>query len=259
MNFFFIGGGNCTHIIIEELKNIIENAYIFDVNENAYKNLKDKYRFIKNGKIDDLKNFKKKNINIDYVIECASIDAVLKYYKNVLLNDFKFIILSTGAFANKIFFKDFFKALKNSKSSVYIPSGAIAGIDLINSIYDKVNKISLITQKPPKNLGFDENLKTTTTIFEGNVYKAIEKFPKNINVAVTLALAVKDFQKVNVKIIADPSVKRNIHTIIIDSIAGNYKFAIENFPSPNGRTSYLAPLSICGIIKKYSNRFYTGV
>lgn len=255
MNLFFIGGGNSTHIIIEELKNSINKAYIFDTNPESYKDLLLNYSFTESVSLDEIKNGKIKNIKIDFAIECASIDAVIKYSETILKNDLNFIILSTGAFANKNFYDKFFKLLNHSKSNVYIPSGAIGGLDIIYSIKDRITSVTLTTKKPPYNLGITENLNKPKIIFEGDVYKAIQKFPKNINVAVTIAVTIRDFTKVNVKIVADPEVKRNIHSIRVKSDAGFYTFEIENLPSKNGRTSLLAPLSIVSLLKKLNSNF----
>jgi len=45
--------------------------------------------------------------------------------------------------------------LKNSNSTVYVPSGAIGGLDIVYSIRNFIEKVELITRKPPKAFGLE--------------------------------------------------------------------------------------------------------
>ncbi|AEX85699.1 aspartate dehydrogenase [Marinitoga piezophila KA3] len=250
MKIFLIGAGNSAKIILEELKEELDKVYVYDVDKSQIEKLKEFY----NISYADIKDIA--NLDIDYVIEVASTKAVVEYGKFVIENNKNFIILSTGAFADRDFLNDFQEALKKSNSRVYVVSGAIGGIDLINAINDKIKSITLTTRKPPKSLGLE--IDEEKVIFEGSSTEAIKRFPKNVNVAVTLSLAARDFDKVKVRIIADPKVERNIHNIKINSIAGNYEFTFENFPSENPKTSYLAPLSVAGLLKNINSKIKIG-
>jgi aspartate dehydrogenase len=251
MNIFFLGGGNSAKIILEELEDVIDKAYVFDKNKEQVERLKEYINKVEYADIEALKD-----LDVDYVIEVASVEALKEYGLKILDMNKNLIVLSTGAFADKIFRYNFMKKLNSSNNKVYIVSGAIGGIDLINTIYDKIEKITLTTRKPPKSLGLE--ITEEKIIFEGNSIEAIERFPKNVNVAVTLSLAARNFEKVEVRIIADPKVERNIHTIEIISKAGNYNFEFENYPSKNPKTSYLAPLSIVGLLKNLNTNFKIG-
>lgn len=251
MNLFFLGAGNSARIILEEIDDVIEKAYVFDKNKEQVKKLKELFNKVEYAEIEDLKK-----LDVDYAIEVASVEALKEYGLKILDMNKNLIVLSTGAFADKIFRYNFVKKLNNSDNKVYVVSGAIGGIDLINAIYDKLDEITLTTRKPPKSLGL--NLSNEEIIFEGTSIEAIERFPKNVNVAVTLSLAARNFEKVRVRIIADPGVERNIHTVEIKSKVGNYKFEFENYPSKNPKTSYLAPLSIVGLLKNLKTNFKIG-
>ena len=252
MNLFFIGGGNSTEIILEKLGTLVSNAYVFDSNNERVLELSNKFNNIKASNISELKE-----VDVDYVVECASVEAVKTYAFDVLNSNKDFIILSTGAFADDEFRSKLMKSLENSKNNVYIPSGAVGAIDIINATDEMINKITLTTRKPPKSLGVETT--TEQIIFEGTSKEAIKRFPKNINVAVTLSVSCGSFEKVFVRIIADPKVNRNIHTVEIDSEAGNYKLILENYPSKNPKTSYLAPLSVAGLLKKLNKKLKVGV
>lgn len=251
MKLFLLGGGNSARIILKEMEENIEKAYVFDINQEQVEKLKNDFNNVEFCDIEKLND-----LDVEYVIEVASVEALKAYGLKILDMNKKLIILSTGAFADEKFRNNFVKKLNNTDSKVYVVSGAIGGLDVINTIYDKINKVILTTRKPPKSLGLD--IDEEKIIFEGNSIEAINRFPKNVNVAVTLSIATREFEKVNVKIIADPKVERNIHTVEINSKVGNYRFEFENFPSKNPKTSYLAPLSIVGLLKNLNTNFRIG-
>ncbi len=187
--------------------------------------------------------------NSELIIESASKDAV-KGILNALDLDQqgkKLLIMSTGGIIENL---DSFSKIKNCE--IYLPSGAIAGLDAIKAVSGKIESLILTTTKPVKglkdapyvtknNIALDE-LNEKKVIFEGNLKEAIEGFPKNINVAATLFLASK-FNNIKIKIIADPKAKTNIHEILCKGDFGEIRLKTENLPSKNPKTSYLAVLS----------------
>ncbi|AEH50568.1 aspartate dehydrogenase [Pseudothermotoga thermarum] len=239
---FFIGGGNIAHIVLGELKDLIEKAYYFDVKETGLNAVK-----IEPFCVPD---------DADIVVECASVDAVKKYAFDVLKSEKDFYIMSSGAFADEDFLKEFLRKLQDSRCRVFIPSGAIGGLDIVNAVKDKIFEVTLVLRKPPKAFGIEVNFETL--IFEGNACEAIKRFPQNVNVAVTLLLAIGNLEKLKVKIIADPSLKMNKHEIFVDSSVGKYHIIHENLPSPNPKTSYLAPLSLVASLRKRYQKFIVG-
>lgn len=239
----FLGFGNAAKIVLKELENYIEDFYYFD----------EKNITIENGK--KLEHFYVPE-DCDCVIECASVDAVKMFYKEILSAGKDFYILSTGAFADENFRNSFFSLLDKSYSKVFIASGAIGGLDVIYAVRKYINKVILRTSKPPKALG--RNDKEKVLIFSGNSIEAIKRFPKNTNVSVTLSLAVGDFEKVYVEIYSDPSIGKNIHEIEVISSVGRYNFSFLNNPSENPKTSLLAPLSLANLIIKNFERIKIG-
>ncbi|MCM8813977.1 MAG: DUF108 domain-containing protein, partial [Candidatus Omnitrophica bacterium] len=88
-------------------------------------------------------------------------------------------------------------------------------------------------------------LKKDTVIFEGTARRAIEGFPKNINVAAVASIAGIGAVKTRVSIVACPRLRKNIHTLEIEGDFGKIECRTENVPSPdNPRTSALASLSV---------------
>lgn len=95
--------------------------------------------------------------------------------------------------------------------------------------------------------------------FDGSALEAIELFPKNINVSIILSLAGLGPQKTGVKIISDPAVRKNSHSIEATGSFGKLSLKVENDPMPdNPKTSYLAALSVLATLKNKDAIFQVG-
>jgi len=200
------------------------------------------------------------------VIEAASVAAAAYVLKKAVELKKDAVILSVGAFI-----KDFsiIERARKRGINIYVPSGAICGVDGLGALsLGEINKISLTTSKPPKGLlGADylkkhkinlTHLKEEKVIFSGGVKQAIKYFPQNINVAATLLLA-SGGKDVEVCIKADPKVERNIHRIEIDTKEARVSISIENVPSKiNPKTSALAILSTQYLLRKIFSSFKIG-
>ncbi len=153
-------------------------------------------------------------------------------------------------------------ALAQAKGGrLYLPSGAIAGLDAVKAAsMSRINTATLITRKPPQGLAGAPYLaqqkidlagiKGETVVFEGSAAEAIKGFPKNVNVCATLSLAGIGAEKTKVKIVTSPAYKANIHEIELEGDFGRLMARTENLPSPeNPRTSFLASLSAIATLK----------
>ena len=90
-----------------------------------------------------------------------------------------------------------------------------------------------------------------TVLFSGSAADAIKNFPQNINVAATLSIVGIGEKRTQVKIVASPRLKRNIHEIYIDSDAGRISSRVENLIHPDNRkTSFLAVLSAIATLRQ---------
>ncbi len=201
----------------------------------------------------------------DLVIESASAKISKEVLRSAILAKKDCMVMSVGGLLDA---KEVFEQARIKGCRVYIPSGAIAGIDAIKAAsLSKIEKIVLTTRKPPSafigvayvlksNLRL-ENITKETTIFEGNVDTAVRLFPQNINVAATLSLASNCKEKIMVRIITSPEYKSNSHEIEVFAESGRIFSRTENVVSPdNPKTSLLAALSavatlrnILGVVK----------
>jgi aspartate dehydrogenase len=202
--------------------------------------------------------------SVDLVIEAASAKVSGDIARRAVNAGKDVMVMSTGGLLKD--HKALFKLADKKKSRIYLPSGAICGLDGLKSAkLSGIRKVTLTTRKPPQ--GFNGapyvvkhnidlgKIKSERVLFEGDALKAMEGFPANINVAATLSLCGIGPEKTKVKIIASPSIKRNIHEIEVEGAFGRLTARTENVPSPgNPKTSYMAVLSamatLDGILEK---------
>ncbi|MDQ6723290.1 MAG: aspartate dehydrogenase, partial [Thermoproteota archaeon] len=230
-------------------------SILFDIDPNKSKIVYDK---LKNKPI-LFSNFKEfidspQFNHIDLVIEAASINAASMYVFDILKKGKDIMIMSIGVFSDYNFYEDIIQFLKVNSNNVFLPSGAIGGIDIIRSIKNHIESITLVTTKNNKSLKgapfFLENkvnideINKKQIIFDGNADDAIKQFPSNVNVAALISLAGIGFKRTNVKVIVDPDISNNIHEIQVKWKFGEFTIKISNKPSlENPKTSYLAILS----------------
>ena len=235
---------------------------LFDLNLENVRNLQTK---LENNSPEIYGNFSdyinsKSFKEVDLVIESASQDAVKVYIKKILSERKDILIMSVGSFADSIFFAEVLKYVKKYGNNIYIPSGAIAGIDAIKSTKNYISSVTLTTTKSPSSLRgapffqtspIDlDSLQKRTIIFEGSAVEAVKYFPANVNVAALLGLVGLGVDKTKVNIIADPSIRINKHEIKVTGKFGELIIKVKNIPSTkNPRTSYLAILSALECIR----------
>jgi len=203
---------------------------------------------------------------VDLVIETASQQAARFVLNEAITYRKDVVILSIGVLANDL---ALLSKAKKGGIKVYLPSGAICGVDGLGAFsLANIKTVSLTTSKPPKGLkGADylkekkinlDNLNKEKVIFRGSVKEATRYFPKNINVAATVLLS-SCFKKVEVCIKADPKLKRNVHCIKVEAEEGNLEMRVQNAPSKaNPKTSALAILSTQYLLKKLFSSFKIG-
>ena len=195
----------------------------------------------------------------DLLIEAASGNAVVDLLPRIIRRRRATLILSTGGLLRK---PRLLRAAVRGRVPVYLPSGALAGLDGIKAAaIGKIRSVTLTTRKPARSLVSApgivrrkirlDRLKKPKVVFEGPADKAAEEFPQNINVAATLALAGVGPARTRVKIIADPGIRTNIHQVEAAGDFGRLVSRVENRPSAgNPRTSALAIQSAVATLRQ---------
>jgi len=195
----------------------------------------------------------------DLVIEAASARVSSEIAKTAIQNKKDVLIMSTGGLLKSPFL---LQKARSKGCNLYIPSGAVCGLDgLRSAAAGKIKEITLTTRKPPKGLmgvpylkkkGIDVNkIKKETVVFSGSAKEAVKHFPKNINVAATVSLSGLGPTKTRVRIITAPRYTKNSHELEVKGDFGKLIARTENVPSKqNPKTSQLAIFSALAKLKE---------
>lgn len=257
MNIGIIGAGAIASFLMDKInRNPSSNLRVTSIlvrDKEKYKALTNKYSV---QLYSDVMDFVKSEIDI--VVEAANIQAIKDLYPKIL--PYKdFVIISVGILADENIYKNIYQLANKYKRTIYLPSGAIGGLDLLQNACaaGTVTDVSITTRKPAHTLL--SNPTHEEVVYTGSAAGAIGQFPKNINVSIILSLAGIGVDRTNVTIIADPNVENNIHTIDINGDFGKATITVENQPLPeNPKTSYLAAMSILGTLQRISSRWKIG-
>lgn len=249
MNIGIIGTGNIAAYLLEQINvNHLANGKItavFGRNQEVGERLSEQFQ------VDfhtDIQAFLE--TPLDIVVEAATVEAAGLYVKDVVTHQKDLVVSSIGVFKD-VAFLDEVKALAASNpTQIFLPSGAIGGLDVLQSAKAAggLERVQITTRKSPQSLGIEAD--EEKVIFEGSAFEAVEKFPKNVNVALVLAIAGIGVEKTKVRVIVDPAIERNTHTIEAEGDFGRMQLQVENNPMPkNPKTSLLAALSILAVLQ----------
>jgi len=196
----------------------------------------------------------------DLIIEATHADFSYNIARQAILEKCDVMIMSVGGILRK--YKELSRLAKRHQAKVYVPSGAISGLDAVKaSSISKIKSVTLTTIKPVTafgNIAYISEKKINLNavrkeevIFQGSALEATKYFPQNVNVAAALSLAGIGPQKTKVRIIASALARRNTHEIEVVSQAGKIMTRTENVIHPeNPKTSYLAVLSAIANLKQ---------
>jgi len=172
------------------------------------------------------------------IVEAASQQAAREYLERIVAADIDLIVMSSGALLG----------LNLQKNKIHVPSGAIGGLDALSSAaLAGIGEVVLTSRKNPRALEMSN--KEPEIVYEGKAEEAARLYPREMNVAATLALTVKPAE-VWVQVVSDPTVQRNTHEIRVKWRFGEMFLRFANDPHPdNPRTSALAAWSAIKLLK----------
>jgi aspartate dehydrogenase len=193
----------------------------------------------------------------DLVVECAGQEAVRTYAAGVLEAGMRLMVVSTGALATPGFLDDLL-ARADSASQLLIPAGAIAGLDGLGALKRAgLTSVTYTSSKPPlawkdtpaeQVVRLDE-IKERTLFFEGSAREAALNYPKNANLAATVALAGLGFERTTVRLVADPTAEGNTGTIHAESVIGTMTVVMAGRAGANPKTSASTAYSLVHAIQ----------
>lgn len=202
------------------------------------------------------------------VIEAASAQAAGPIVEQALRAKRSVLVMSVGGLLSNPRWQPL---ARRSTGRVYIPSGALIGLDGVKAMaVGRIRRASLTTRKPPQALRAApyvrrkrlrlERLTAPRVIFEGSAREAVAAFPQNTNIAAALMLGLRSptqraaaaapRPRVRVRVIADPSIRVNRHELTVESDCGRFQCQIESRPSSNPKTSELAVRSAIATLER---------
>lgn len=190
----------------------------------------------------------------DMVVEAAGQGAVAAYAPALLEAGLTVVIASVGSLADADLHRRLITAAAANGGRLVVPSGAIGGIDLLAAIAHAGDlRVRYSGTKPPgawRGTPAEEAIDLSTldravTFFEGNARDAARAYPKNANVAATLALAGAGFEATDVSLVADPQASGNRHSYSVESSLARFSVNIEGAASQgNAKTSITTVFSL---------------
>lgn len=163
------------------------------------------------------------------------------------------LIMSTGGLLSQASLWP--RLAQRSRGTLYVPSGALCGLDGIKAMAGTIRRLRLTTRKPPRALGITRTLRAPKLLFQGSPADVIKRFPQNTNVAATMMLAAiisgGRRPSATVRVVADPALTMNTHELEVDSDCGTLRVRVESRPSKsNPKTSELAIRSALATLRQ---------
>jgi aspartate dehydrogenase len=203
----------------------------------------------------------------ELVVETASQAALPTLVPKALAKGRDLLILSVGGLLGH---EEWFAEAAKQGSKIYIPSGAIAGLDGIKSAsIGRIDSATLTSRKPAaalkgskyvvdRGLAID-SMTEETVIFDGTAEEAARAFPATSNVAASLRLSVDPKVQVRVQVVAVPGGSQNVHEIRVKGEFGELSVDVKNVPSrANPRTSQLAAFSALATLANLTRSLRVG-
>ncbi|MEW5422743.1 aspartate dehydrogenase [Amorphus sp. 3PC139-8] len=187
-------------------------------------------------------------------VECATHSVVRDTVPAVLRAGCETVIVSIGAFADPEVADAVEDAAASGQTRAVLVPGAIGGVDALAAAkLAGIETVVYTGRKPPaawrgtpaENALDLDQVAEPIVFFEGTARRAASDFPKNANVAATLALAGPGFDATRVRLVADPTIGANVHEYEVRSASVNFSIRLEGKASPdNPKTSVSTVYSV---------------
>lgn len=194
------------------------------------------------------------------VIEAASQGAACEHVPALLEHGIDVLMTSVGALADGATYMAMVDAARKGRSRLIIPAGAVASLDYLGALGNIASvSVEYESRKPVaawreelRALGIDpDTLDEEVELFAGSANEAALRYPKNLNVAATLALAGVGMAQTRVRVVVDPRAAGNQHRVKVQSALGTLETTLVNNPSPgNPKTSWIVSQSVIHAVRR---------
>jgi len=183
------------------------------------------------------------------LLECAGHEAVASHVLPALARGVRVGMVSTGALSDSVLLAELDAAARHGQTQLHLLSGALGGIDALSAARAAgLDAVVYTGRKPPKAwIGTPAEqqvalarLSAPQMFFSGSAREACRLYPKNANVAATIALAGLGLDQTEVRLVADPTIACNSHAFEASGVFGQMQVHLQVRPlTDNPKTSAL--------------------
>ncbi len=198
----------------------------------------------------------------DVVVEAASQQAVRDWGEAILKKGIDLMVIATGAYGDPKLWKKHRAVAEKSGARLRLPSGAIAGLDgLLAMRLGQLERVKYISIKPPHawsgtpaETDFDLTaIKEPTVIFRGTPADAGRLYPKNANLAVTVALCGAGLDHTDIELVADPTLPAGTNASRLEVVGDSGEITLHRLGRAmpdNPKTGVLTALTMADDLMK---------
>lgn len=202
-------------------------------------------------------------VPLDAVIEAAGHEAIRTAGPQILRQGRDLFLLSSGVLADERTYHTFLRAAEEGGARIIIPTGALAGFDGLGALTRAGSTDVLYRSVKPANAWRGTPAESThdlgalagpTVIFRGTARDAARLFPKNANLAASVALAGIGFERTKVELVADPAAVGN--TAIVEARAPDCTLKVDMSgvaEALNPKSSAIVRFSVLAALERSSS------
>lgn len=200
----------------------------------------------------------------DIVVECAGQEALRAHAGRLLDAGIDVMAIATGALASPGVLEDWTARARRSGARLIAPAGAIAGLDGLGAHKRAgLERVVYTSTKPPlawRGTPAEERvdlagLREPVVFFDASAREAALAYPKNANLAATVALAGLGLDETRVRLVADPAATGNTGRIEATSAVGTLLVENAGAAGANPKTSASTAYSLAYALATESAHF----